>query len=202
MWTVSPRGPRLAARESKGLPCWCKRSFDMLTPVKVSLVISTIPYHRQGDRYTCRKIPMCDYSLHAVASRPAKVGETLVTTGFPGTPTRGFAAREERTVAACLLPGTELAFEDEIKYDRTYLLSRCALTRNSGFTVARFRRIEPRSPFLHRDALSFPDGTIVLVNMLSEGQCARVLQLPVISQEKSTVIRDDQGPLLDVYSLV
>ena len=145
---------------------------------------------------------MCDYSLHAVASRPTKVGDTLVTTGFPGTPSRGFAAREERTVAACLLPGTELAFEDEIKYDRTYLLSRCALTRSSGFTVARFCKIEPRSPFLHRDALSFPDGTIVLVNMLSEGQCARVLQLPVIPQEKNTVTRGDQDPVLDVDSLV
>jgi hypothetical protein len=150
---------------------------------------------------------MCDYSLHAVASRPVKVGDTLVTTGFPGTPTRGFAAREERTVTACLLPGTELAFEDEIKYDRTYLLSRCALTRSSGFTVARFCKIEPRSPFLHRDALSFPDGTIVLVNMLSEGQCARVLQLPVIPQEKDIVTRDDQDPVLqdpviDVDSLV
>ena len=25
---------------------------------------------------------MCDYSLHAVASRPAKVGEMLITTSF------------------------------------------------------------------------------------------------------------------------
>jgi hypothetical protein len=53
---------------------------------------------------------MCDYSLHAVASRPAKVGETLVTTSFYGTSTRGFAAKEEPGVAVCLLPGTELAF--------------------------------------------------------------------------------------------
>jgi hypothetical protein len=147
---------------------------------------------------------MCDYSLHAVAARPAKVGDTLVTTGFPGTPTRGFAAREERTVAVCLLPGTELVFENEIKYNRTYLLSRCGstLTRSLGFTVARFCKIEPRPPSLHRDALSFPDGTIALVNMLSEGQCARVLQLPVIPQDKNTVTRADQDPVLDVDSLV
>jgi hypothetical protein len=58
---------------------------------------------------------MCDYSLHAVASRPAKVGETLVTTSFRGTATRGFAAKEEPGVAVCLLPGTELAFENEVK---------------------------------------------------------------------------------------
>ena len=54
---------------------------------------------------------MCDYRLHAVASRPAKVGETLVTTSFYGTSTRGFAAKEEPGVAVCLLPGTELAFD-------------------------------------------------------------------------------------------
>ena len=38
---------------------------------------------------------MCDYSLHAVATRPAKVGETLVTTTFRGTATRGFAAQSD-----------------------------------------------------------------------------------------------------------
>ena len=38
---------------------------------------------------------MCDYSLHAVASRPAKAGETLITTTFRGTGTRGFAAEAE-----------------------------------------------------------------------------------------------------------
>ena len=38
---------------------------------------------------------MCDYSLHLVASRPAKVGDKLVTTKFNNTLTRGFAAIEE-----------------------------------------------------------------------------------------------------------
>jgi hypothetical protein len=54
--------------------------------------------------------PMCDYSLHTVASRAARVGETLVTTGFYGMSTRGFAAKREPNAAVCLLPGTELAF--------------------------------------------------------------------------------------------
>ena len=140
---------------------------------------------------------MCDYSLHAVASRPAKVGETLVTTGFHGTSTRGFAAKEEPRVAVCLLPGTELAFENDVRYNRNWLS-----TRSTGFRVARFCKIEPRPPSLHRDALSFPDGTIALVNMLSEGQCARVLQLPVIPQDKNSVTRANQDPVLDVDSLV
>ena len=61
---------------------------------------------------------MCDYSLHAVASRPAKVGETLITTTFPRTSTRGFAAESEPGMAVCLLPGTELAFEQTLSTTR------------------------------------------------------------------------------------
>jgi len=53
---------------------------------------------------------MCDYSLHSVRTRPAKVAEKLVTHNF-GTGTRGFAAPEDCSVAVCLLPGTELAFK-------------------------------------------------------------------------------------------
>ena len=53
---------------------------------------------------------MCDYSLHAITSRPAEVGETLVSTSFPGSSTLGFASPKEPAVAVCLLPGTELSF--------------------------------------------------------------------------------------------
>lgn len=123
---------------------------------------------------------MCDYSLHALASRPAKVGETLVTTSFYGTATRGFAAEDEPGVAVCLLPGTELAFGRDIKYNRNWLM-----TRSAGFSVARFCVIEPCGPDQHHDALSFPDGSTVLVNLLSEGQSARVLQLPVTRRHGS-----------------
>ena len=52
---------------------------------------------------------MCDYSLHHVKSRPAKVGDKLTTTNF-GTGTRGFAAPEDASMAVCVLPGTELVF--------------------------------------------------------------------------------------------
>jgi hypothetical protein len=55
---------------------------------------------------------MCDYSLHHVASRPARVGDKLVSTSFVNSGTRGFAAVGEPNVAVCLLPGTELAFEE------------------------------------------------------------------------------------------
>jgi hypothetical protein len=58
---------------------------------------------------------MCDYSLHLVASRPAKVGDKLVTTAFNNSITRGFAAVGEANVAVCVLPGTEIAFEKEVE---------------------------------------------------------------------------------------
>jgi len=58
---------------------------------------------------------MGDYSLDLVASRPAKVGDELVTMKFENSMTRGFAAIREPNVAVCLLPGTELAFEKEVK---------------------------------------------------------------------------------------
>jgi hypothetical protein len=61
---------------------------------------------------------MCDYSLHSVRTRPAKVGEKLVTHNF-GTGTRGFAAPEDCSVAVCVLPGTELAFEMPVRYQTT-----------------------------------------------------------------------------------
>jgi hypothetical protein len=44
---------------------------------------------------------MCDYSLHAVATRPAEVAETLVSTEF-STGTRGFASPDDSKVAVCL----------------------------------------------------------------------------------------------------
>jgi hypothetical protein len=51
---------------------------------------------------------MCDYSLHHVNSRPAKIGDRLTTRNF-GLGTREFAASEDTNLAICVLPGTELS---------------------------------------------------------------------------------------------
>jgi hypothetical protein len=64
---------------------------------------------------------MCDYSLHSVKSRPAKVGDKLTTRDF-GMGTRGFAASENANVAVCVLPGTELSFVDDVRCLSTGLL--------------------------------------------------------------------------------
>ena len=115
---------------------------------------------------------MCDYSLHSVRTRPAKVGEQLVTHNF-GTGTRGFAAPGDCSVAVCLLPGTELAFERPVKYHATLMFP-----ADTGHTVAIFRQINKGALHTNHDALEFPDGKIVLLTRLHEGQNATVLTLP------------------------
>jgi hypothetical protein len=118
---------------------------------------------------------MCDYSLDLVASRAAKVGDELVTTQFNNSITRGFAAIGEPNVAVCLLPGTEVAFEKEVSFDRVVgIFPRRKLAEK----VARFRQINQGKATSHHDALEFPDGETVLLTRLCEGQHATVLQLP------------------------
>jgi len=116
---------------------------------------------------------MCDYSLDLVASRPARVGDKLVSTRFPQTITRGFASVGEPNVAICLLPGTELAFEKEVQCETAFVFR-----SKFGHTVAMFREINKGQSNVHHDALEFPDGKIVLLTHLCEGQRATVLQLP------------------------
>ena len=130
---------------------------------------------------------MCDYSLHQVKTRPAKVGDKLTTRNF-GTGTRGFAASEDRSVAVCVLPGTELSFTTEVAWPR----SRPFGWGNEiiNYKTAIFRQINKGKITTHHDALEFPDGQIVLLTLLNEDQQATVLQLP--AEPKTTVEAEDQ----------
>jgi hypothetical protein len=128
---------------------------------------------------------MCDYSLHHVASRPAKVGDKLVSTKFVNTVTRGFTAVGEPGVAVCLLPGSELAFEDNVTCEPAF----AALPkRRIGQNVARFCEVNMDQPTAHHDALEFPDGQIVLVTRLTAGQVATVLQLPATGRAAEAAV--------------
>ena len=128
---------------------------------------------------------MCDFSLHSIKSRPAKVGDKLATRDF-GTGTRGFAASEDATMAVCVLPGTELAFAHEIKR----LPARLWPWHDNVIKhkTAIFRQINKEKVAAHHDALEFPDGQIVLLTFLREGQQATVLQLPA---EPKTVVESE-----------
>ena len=118
---------------------------------------------------------MCDYSLHLIASRPAQVADKLVSTDFAQSITRGFTEIGQPEVAVCLLPGTEIAFDDDVRYDRAFsMFGRARVDQR----VARFRQINLDDPHVHHDALEFPGGQIVMVTRLIPGQTATVLQLP------------------------
>jgi hypothetical protein len=117
---------------------------------------------------------MCDYSLHSVRSRPAKVGDKLRTRNF-GTGTRGFAASEDTNVAVCVLPGTELCFAAEVRCLATGLFAWRDKVVNHKTAI--FRQINRDKMATHHDALEFPDGQIVLLTRLCDQQ-ATVLQLP------------------------
>src|SRR6516164_4505887 len=116
---------------------------------------------------------MCDFSLHAVRSRPAKVGDKLTTRMF-NLGTTGFCAPEDTGMAVCLLPGTEVSFAGEVKQTTNWPWKH----RLIGYQTAIFRQVNKDNRCTHHDALEFPDGQIVLLTLLEEGQQATVLQLP------------------------
>jgi hypothetical protein len=117
---------------------------------------------------------MCDYSLTNVRSRPARVADKLTTRDF-GTGTRGFCAAEDPNTAVCVLPGTELSFAKEIKILSTGLFP--WREKTAGHRTAIFRQINKDRPAAHHDALEFPDGKVVLLTSIHDGQAASVLQL-------------------------
>jgi hypothetical protein len=129
---------------------------------------------------------MCDYSLQHVVSRSAKIGDRLVTCNF-GLGTSGFTAHEQIGIAVCLLPGTELAFANDVTVQKIGFFR----TRREtvGHRMAMFRQVDQHQPHQHHDALEFPDGQVVMLTLLFEGQQATVLQLPA----QARTITDQQA---------
>jgi hypothetical protein len=129
---------------------------------------------------------MCDFSLHAVRSRPAKIGDKLTTHMF-NLGTRGFCAPEDERIAVCLMPGTEVSFADEVRRAPRFPWSQRVIC----YKTAIFRQINLHNRATHHDAPEFPNGEVVLLTLLEEGQQATVLQLPAAprEQEKPAVSR-------------
>src|SRR6516164_530666 len=116
---------------------------------------------------------MCDHSLQNVKSRPAKVGDKLTTQRF-NLSTTGFSAPEDIHVAVCVLPGTELSFANEVRRARLWFWTKNVIHHKTAI----FRQLNLDNPHVHHDALEFPDGEVILLTYLMEGQQATVLQLP------------------------
>jgi hypothetical protein len=138
---------------------------------------------------------MCDYSLHHVASRPAKVADKLITMELAKSNVRGFAAVGELgpklvihdsppELAVCLLPGTELAFDENVEYERPFRRFGMKFLGKAhvDHKVASFRKVDEDDPHVQHDALEFPNGQVLKIAQLTSGQTATVLQLPVHPQ--------------------
>jgi hypothetical protein len=91
---------------------------------------------------------MCDDSPHLVVSWSAMAGEKLIVTDFAKSITRGFAAVGQPEVAVLLLPGTELMFDDHVRYDRAFSFLGKASAHHK---VARFQLIDTNDPHVHHD---------------------------------------------------
>jgi hypothetical protein len=120
----------------------------------------------------------------------------LVTKDF-GTGTRGFASVTDASTAVCVLPGTELAFASEVRHPDWTIRS---LIRGTQVKIphktAIFRQINKEQERIHRDALEFPDGKVVLLTRLYEGQEATVLQLPAETQVAVEAKKREPGPIV------
>jgi hypothetical protein len=79
-------------------------------------------------------------------------------------------------MAVCIRPGTELAFAGDVACLPAGLLG--WKTKTVNHQTAIFRQVNKDKMAAHHDAVEFPDGHIVLLTLLCEGQTASVLQLP------------------------
>ena len=92
-------------------------------------------------------------------------------------PARAGSLQQKMLELQFVLPGTELAFTRAVTVTDPRFLVEWKVEK-LGHATAIFRQVNKNEPLKHHDALEFPDGRIVLLTRLSEGQEATVLQLP------------------------
>lgn len=150
---------------------------------------------------------MCDFSIAHGKSRPAKKGERLQTDQL-SFHTHGFRAVDDTApdgekTAVCILPGTELAFEESVKVrgpairkitrlNAEGIEERVEIGRvpEANDRVATFVQIDKNIAHTHHDALEFPNGNIVMLTNLLPGQRATILSLP--AQPKTAAEVEEQ----------
>ena len=122
VYSATVGGQKLSASQQSGMPLASKQDRDTSGKSRTQADLSRtwIEGCFPAARSNRELLIMCDYSLHFVASRPARVGDKLVSTRFRTSLTRGFAAIGEPDVAVCLLPGTEVAFERDVECDGVF----------------------------------------------------------------------------------
>ena len=130
---------------------------------------------------------MCDFSLQAVRSRPAKVADKLVTKDFHHG-TRGFACVDDLDCAVCVMPGTEIAFDKPIKkFTYSGFFATAVLDVDTPYNTAIFRQVNKDVTMAHHDVIEMPNGEQILLTALAEGQHAVILQLPAAPKNEQEV---------------
>ena len=79
-----------------------------------------------------------------------------------------------------------MSFAEEVRRSSTWPWTERVITHKTAI----FRQINKANPRTHHDALEFPNGQVVLLTLLEEGQHAAVLQLPTTAGVKVT--REDE----------
>ncbi len=129
---------------------------------------------------------MCVYSEEAENIRDAKRGERLVVRKFPHA--IGFSPVNEPGVAACVLPGAQIAFEKNITtgqkptiFDWILALGRPSLQPvECDFAVAKLIVLGAG------DGLELPDGSKFNLSQLTLGQRLKVVQQPARQFSRSS----------------
>src|SRR2546423_14916052 len=116
---------------------------------------------------------MCDFSLHNVKLRPAKVGDKLTTHNF-NAGTCGFAAPEDSTTAVCILPGTELAFSAEVICASFRLSGWRTISSRTAVFLQNYKDVPPGD----NHALEISECAFCFLTVLAEGEQAMVVPPP------------------------
>jgi hypothetical protein len=96
------------------------------------------------------------------------------------------------------MPGTELSFAEEVVFWPNWYGWHERVIKHK---TAIFRKVNQSKSWAHHDALEFPDGQVVLLTLLKEGQQATVLQLPAsagVKAEQETGRASEVSPPLHV----
>jgi hypothetical protein len=110
---------------------------------------------------------MCDYSLEAFRSRPARQGEEYITNRFPSG-SIGFVSPGDQSVAICMACDMELE------------LSRIPSGTQAQAGVAETERVtftQIDGPF-NRDAVRFANGKVMTLQALGAGITAWLAAVP------------------------
>jgi hypothetical protein len=129
---------------------------------------------------------MNDDTLEQQLNRPARAGDRIQTTAFRQLAMNGFCSAGNTRIAVCLLPGTEIVFDDPLTEGEGPSAFH-AHAPHVERRMASFCTIENHLAHARCGALAFADGHVVPLTRVHPGQLATVVQLPWRGELKPTV---------------